>query len=81
MIDGTVELNPDCTGIWKYSVRLKGTPAPIPGQYVERIVAVPEKDEILFLSIRSPLSKPMSTGTAKRISPVPTPVAWPQAPA
>jgi hypothetical protein len=78
MVDGTVDLNPDCTGIWHYTVRLKGMP-PLPG-YVERIVAVPQKDEIVFLSIRTPLSKPMWVGTAKRISPVPSTIAWPQAP-
>jgi hypothetical protein len=78
MVDGSVDLNPDCTGIWRYSVKLKGMPA-LTG-YVERIVVVPQKDEIVFLSIRSPLSKPMWVGTAKRISPVPSTMSWPPAP-
>ena len=79
-MDGTVDLNQDCTGFWRYTVKLRGTPAPIPG-YLERIIVVPQKDEILSQSIRSPLSKPMWTSISKRISPIPSPVAWPQAPA
>jgi len=78
---GSVEVTPGCTGIWRYSIQLKGTPAPIPGQYVERIIVVPQKDEIMFMSIRSPLSKPMWVGTAKRLQHLPTPVTWPAAPA
>jgi len=80
-VDASVEVTPDCTGIWKYSLQLKGTPAPIPGQYVERIVVLPQQDEILFMSIQSPLSKPMWVGTAKRLFQLPRPVAWPAAPA
>lgn len=58
-VGASVEVTPDCTGVWRHSVQLKGTPAPIPGQYVERIVVPPQNDEMLFMSIQSPLSKPM----------------------
>lgn len=76
--DGTIEITPDCTGLWKYTVRIKGMPA-LPG-FVERFVYSPQKDEMYSMSIQSPLSKPLWTGFAKRLSNVPGPIAWPPAP-
>jgi hypothetical protein len=76
-MEGSVDVGPDCTGVWRYSVRLRGVPGmpPVPG-YVERIVVIPQRDEIVFQSVKSPLSKPMWTGTAKRISQVPSAISW-----
>lgn len=79
--EGTVEIGSDCTGFWTYNFKLRGTPAPLPGQFIERIVYSPGKDEILSMSIRSPLSKPMWIGFSTRLSRVPAPVTWPAAPA
>jgi len=74
--DATVTVNADCTGVMKYAVKLKGTPAPVPGQYVERLVVVPDKHEAVTVPTKSPLSKPMWVNTMKRISPAPYPVTW-----
>lgn len=76
---GTVEITPDCTGVWKFSIQLKGTPAPLPGQFVERIVYSPQKDEMFSMSIQSPLSRPFWIGFLKRLGTVPAPIAWPAA--
>ncbi len=75
--EGTVELTPDCTGVLKYSIQIKGTPAPLPGQFIERIVYSPWSDEIVSMSIQSPLSKPMWIGTYKRVGRLPMSIAWP----
>jgi hypothetical protein len=79
--EGTAEIGSDCTGFWNYNIKLKGTPGPLPGQFVERIVYSAGKDEILSMSIQSPLSKPMWVGLSTRLSHIPAPVAWPTAPA
>ncbi|MEK7407073.1 MAG: hypothetical protein AAB225_18530 [Acidobacteriota bacterium] len=76
LVDGTVQVNADCTGTLKYGVKLKGAPAPVPGQYIERMIIIPEKHEMASVSVQSPLSKPMWLTTAKRISPAPAPVTW-----
>jgi hypothetical protein len=54
---GTVDITPDCTGLLKYSIQLKGTGAPLPGQFIERFVYSPFKDELISMSIQSPLSR------------------------
>jgi len=77
---GTVEITPDCIGVLKYSIQLKGTPAPLPGQFIERFVYSPYKDELLSMSIQSPLSKPLWIGRYTRLGLVPSPVAWPTIP-
>jgi len=74
---GTVEITPECTGVLRYSIQLKGTPAPLPGQFVERFVYSPHNDQMLSMSIQSPLSKPMWIGLYARLGHVPAPVAWP----
>ena len=77
---GTVEITPDCTGVLKYSIQLKGTPGPLPGQFIERFVYSPYKDELLSMSIQSPLSKPLWIGRYTRLGHVPAPVTWPAIP-
>jgi hypothetical protein len=77
---GTVEITSDCAGLLRYSIQLKGTPAPLPGQFIERFVYSPAKDELLSMSIQSPLSKPLWIGRYMRLGHVPSPVAWPDAP-
>ena len=79
-LDGTMEVTADCTGMLIYTMQVAGLPMPI-GPLIERVVVVPSKGEILLMSVFSPLSKPLWTYTAKRISPLPTPVAWPVNPA
>jgi len=72
---GTVEVNSDCTGLVKYSLKIKGFPN-LPG-YIERFVLDPARQEMVSVSVQSPISKPMWITTWKRISPVAAPVAWP----
>jgi len=74
---GTVEITPDCTGVLKYSIQIKGTSAPLPGQFIERFVYLPYRDELLSMSIQSPLSKPLWIGRYTRLGHAPAPVAWP----
>ena len=50
---------------------------PIPGFYIERIIVLPDKGEIQFMSVKSPLSNPMWTGTARRMTANPFVVPWP----
>jgi hypothetical protein len=76
-VEGTVELNSDCTGFWKYSLRLRGVPAPPFGPFVERIVYSPQKDLIYSMSVGSPTSHPMWIGTATRVTNSVGPIAWP----
>ena len=73
---GTVEVNSDCTGLMKYSMKIKGFPN-LPGLLIERFVLDPVRQEMVSVSIQSPISKPMWVATWKRTSPVPAPVAWP----
>jgi hypothetical protein len=72
---GTVEVNSDCTGLLKYSLKMKGFPN-LPG-YIERFVLDPARQEMVSVSVQSPISKPMWVATWRRISPVAAPVAWP----
>ena len=74
---GTVEITPNCTGSWRYSIQVKGTPAPLPGQYIERFVYSLPKDEVVSMSIQSPLSKPFWIGVFTRMGRAPESIAWP----
>ena len=77
--EGSVQITSDCTGTWRYSIKLKGTPAPLPGQFIERIVYSPHKDQILSMAVQSPLSKPLWIGVSERLGNVPAALAWPDA--
>ena len=74
---GTVEITSECNGVMRYSVQLKGTPAPLPVQFIERFVYSLHKDELLSMSIQSPLSKPLWIGRYMRLGYMSAPVAWP----
>jgi hypothetical protein len=75
--NGTVEITSDCTGLLRYSIQLKGTPAPVPGEFIERFVYSPHKDELLSMSIQSPFSKPLWIGRYTRLGRMMGPVVWP----
>ena len=77
---GTVEINPDCAGSLRYSIQVKGTPAPLPGEFIERFVYSPRKDEVISMSIQSPLSRPLWNGLYTRLGHVPESIAWPDVP-
>jgi hypothetical protein len=81
MINATVQVNADCTGLIRYYVQLKGVPVPPVGPYIDRLVVIPNQDEVLALGVVSPLSKPAWIYTMKRISRVPSAVSWPALPA
>jgi hypothetical protein len=78
LVNGTIQLTSDCTGILRYSVQLKGMPAPPIGPYVERVVLLPDKGEMLSMAISTPISVPLWTHVMKRMSPVPVAAAWPK---
>jgi hypothetical protein len=75
---GTVEINSDCTGLLKYVVKIKGFPDL--GGYIERFVLDRIRQEMVTVSVRSPISKPMWVMTLRRISAVPAAVTWPELP-
>jgi len=75
---GTVEINSDCIGLLKYTVKIKGFPDM--GGYVERFVLDRNRQEMVTVSVRSPISKPMWVMTLRRISAVPAAVTWPELP-
>ena len=79
-MEGKLEVNADCGGVVRYGIKLKGTQDFIPG-YVERFVLDLNRQEMVSVSIKSALSKPMWITTMKRISHVEAPVAWPDIPA
>jgi len=79
-MDGTFEVNDNCAGIVKYAIRLAGSPDLIPG-YVERFVLDLGRNEIISVSVQSPISKPMWLTTLKRISYGEVPPGWPELPA
>lgn len=74
---GTIKITPDCTGILRYSIQLKGTPGPLPGEFIERFVYSPWTDKIVSMSVKSPLSKPLWIGSYKRIGLYPRAITWP----
>jgi hypothetical protein len=73
---GTMEITADCTGIMRYSVKVKGFPEALPG-YVERFVFDPKRDELISVPTQSPISKPGWVNTMKRISASVAAVQWP----
>lgn len=81
-VSGSIQVTADCTGFLSTMMQIKGSPAPPFGPYVGRIIAFPDKGEIVAMSIKGPgTEKPMWTYTLRRITHVPGPVEWPQVPA
>jgi hypothetical protein len=78
--EGTVELSPECTGYWRFNFKPKGSPSPIPGEFIERIIYSHREDRIYSLSVRSPLSKPLWVGYVTRLSGFHLPLSWPAIP-
>jgi hypothetical protein len=74
---GTIEITPDCTGLLRYAIQLKGSAAPLPGEFIERFVYLPAKDELVSMSVQSPLSRPLWIGRYTRLGRMPVSVAWP----
>jgi len=78
-VNGALEVTADCTGVWKYFVKVKGFPQAI-GPYVDRFIVLPDKGGMMGMAVKSPLSYPIWTWTATRMSPIPAPVSWPDVP-
>jgi len=72
---GTVEITPDCTGVLRYSLTVMGQS--IPGQFIERFYHSLQRDEMVSMSIQSPLSKPLWIGKYTRLGRTPASIAWP----
>lgn len=77
---GSVSINSDCTGSWRYTITVRGMPGPLPREFIERIVYAPQTDEIVSMSVQSALSKPLWIGSSKRLSKTPGPISWPDVP-
>jgi len=80
LVDASVQVNPDCTGFFKYSILLKGAGVPAYGPNVDRLVVLPFHNQVLAMRVHSPLSKPLEPYTMNRISFMPAPVSWPAVP-
>jgi len=76
-MSGTVEITPECTGVLKYAVKVKGSPVPAPG-FIERAVFDPKNDQAVTASVQAPAAKPMWISTIRRLSNQPLPVTWPE---
>ena len=76
LVDGTLQLLEDCTGISTYRVKPKGAPAPLPGRSVEKVIVLDDGEEIRSLSILGQAGKSITPGVWKRMSKEPGPVAW-----
>jgi len=75
--DGTIRVNPDCTGLISTMFKFKGLPIPALGPYWGRIIFLPDRNEIEGMALLAPgTEKPMWTYTLKRISRQPTAVTW-----
>jgi hypothetical protein len=76
--EGSIQLNPDCTGIMRYklSTTINGALVTIPTEYVERVILMTDKQEMITVSIKSPLSRPAWITTFKRVSTALIDVKW-----
>lgn len=63
VVNATIQINEDCTGIFKYDLLLKGLPIPPLGPYIERIIFDRGHDEVISMSVQAPTGKPMWTYT------------------
>jgi hypothetical protein len=81
-VSGSIQVFANCTGFLSTMMKIKGSPAPPIGPYIGRIIVLPDKGEIVSMSIQAPgTEKPLWTYSLRRMTPVPGPVEWPQAPA
>lgn len=77
--DTPIQVNPDCTAVLRYGIRIKGMTGVLPG-YIDRLIVLVAEGEILGMGVASPLSKPLLIYRMKRITRTPTPVSWPTVP-
>lgn len=78
-VEASVEVNADCAGVLRYSVKIQGLPQAI-GPYVDRVVVLPDKGEMIGLTVKSPISYPVFTWRARKMTNETKPVTWPAAP-
>jgi hypothetical protein len=80
IVDASVQVNPNCTGFFKYSILLRGLGVPAYGPNIDRLIVLPFHGQVLGMRVQSPLSKPLEAYTMNRIGFVPSTVSWPAVP-
>jgi hypothetical protein len=65
-----VEVKPDCTGTWKWSLQGTGGTG-ISGQGIEKFVILDGGNEMWTAGLQGPIGPPVGIGRYRRISPVP----------
>ncbi len=71
---GTISVTPDCTGTARWRLKPKGSPVFLPTEAVEKFVIRDGGETVTAIVIQGVLGRPVSLGTWKRMSRVPTPV-------
>jgi hypothetical protein len=75
-VDASLEVNADCAGVLRYSVKIKGFPQAV-GPYLDRVIVLPDKGEMIGMTVKSPISYPIFTWRARRMTNDANPVSWP----
>jgi hypothetical protein len=67
----SLDLDPTCTGVFKFKFNDYATGAPLPGQGIERFVVIPSGDDVIVKAVylQGILGKPTGLETWTRISP------------
>lgn len=73
LVDAEAQVNPDCTGTAAWSLQLKGSDSPLPGQGMDRFVVLNGGDELWSVTVQGLGGQPIGLTTYKRISRVPLP--------
>jgi hypothetical protein len=68
MVNASIQVNPDCTGVARWNMKIKGTDTVLPFQGIDRLIVLAQRGEILTISLGAPAGKPVLLGVWTRIS-------------
>ena len=74
--NSTMQINQDCTGTMTWNLQPEGMNQPLPGQGMDKVVAVDNGDEIILLTVQGVQGNPVMLGSMKRLSMTPVAPAW-----
>jgi len=67
-VDGTFQVNPDCTATATFTMTPKGAPAPLPGQGIERLIILDNGKTMLSMPTQNPMGPATQIETLRRMS-------------
>jgi len=67
-VDGTFQVNPDCTATATFTMTPEGMSQPLPGQGIERLVIVDNGNEMRSMPTQSPMGQTVQLETLRRMS-------------